>query len=210
MVIQASQREEDSLQTRTVSNYNQNHALTIQYYEVLRHFVVTTTFDRMEPVVFIPFQPLRFDRETALRYRRILEANALDRRLPSWLDASERLGYSGNYPPSPAGGQSPDGSPSQAAPAPTIARLQVQLTTGDQETRGPVTVELGLRDGTWAKAAEISGRAFGVETILEKNSTSTSDIAPDGTSDPDYALGAKVAVIGQTVLSRHPDGKSRG
>ena len=43
VIVQASQAEQNTLTTRRVANHNHCHALTIQYYEVLRHYRVTTT-----------------------------------------------------------------------------------------------------------------------------------------------------------------------
>jgi hypothetical protein len=177
VVIQASQAERDSLQTRTVSNYNQNHALTIQYYEVLRHFEVVTAFEALEPVLFVPFMPLRFDRETALRFRRILERNALDQRIPDWFDASERLGYSGNYPVTPE--PAPNGDVNSAditLPLRLIERLQIKYITGDQTTVGYVKLEFGLRNGTWLLADDIPARTFGISPLLKANTDYISDI----------------------------------
>lgn len=42
VVVQGSQAEAARAQTRVVANYNHGHALTIMYYEVLRHYRVLT------------------------------------------------------------------------------------------------------------------------------------------------------------------------
>ena len=47
VVVQASQAEQSQVQTRRVANHNHCHALTIQYYEVLRHFRINTEFVRL-------------------------------------------------------------------------------------------------------------------------------------------------------------------
>lgn len=200
VVIQASQAERDALQTRTVSNYNQNHALTIQYYEVLRHFEVVTAFEAVEPILLVPFQPLRFDRETALRFRRILERNALDPRIREWLDASERLGYSGNYPdPEPApddGDNTADGTPAPRL----IERLQIRYITGDQETIGQVEVELGLRNGTFVRADRIPQITHSAPLLLQKNSDFVRDVDSRDTLSVD-AIGQELSSIEQVRVS---------
>jgi len=197
VVVQASQAERDALQTRTVSNYNQNHALTIQYYEVLRHFEVITAFEAVEPVLLVPFFSIRFDRETALRFRRILERNALDPRLSDWLGASERLGYSGNYPAPPPPPDQDDGA-AGAAPAPRlIERLQIRYITGDQTTVGYVKLELGLRSGAWIWADDIFARGIGQSPVLEQNTEYVRD-APDGDAtglDGRFEVVSKDAVV---------------
>jgi len=204
VVVQASQAERDALQTRTVSNYNQNHALTIQYYEVLRHFEVITAFEAVEPVLLVPFFSIRFDRETALRFRRILERNALDPRLSDWLGASERLGYSGNYPAPPPPPDQDDGA-AGAAPAPRlIERLQIRYITGDQTTVGYVKLELGLRSGAWIWADDIFARGIGQSPVLEQNTEYVRD-APDGD-----ATGLDVSTIEQVRVSWTQNGLPDG
>ncbi|ESS73482.1 hypothetical protein MGMO_19c00020 [Methyloglobulus morosus KoM1] len=51
VVVQTTQTEKESIETRTIVNYNHSHALTILYYEVLRHFRVVTEFVRRRSVV---------------------------------------------------------------------------------------------------------------------------------------------------------------
>ena len=158
VVVHASQAERDVVETRTVSNYNQNHAMTVQYYEVLRHFRVETVYRHSQPIVFIPYTPVRFDAETAMRFRHILTRCALDRRVGAWIDALERSESAaagrqrpaGGLASSPSGGLPPEGSPSSR-----LERLQIELETGDQQTRGTVGVLLGLRDGSWVLAGEV-------------------------------------------------------
>src|SRR6185369_6221016 len=53
VVVQTTQSEKEAIETRTVANYNHSHALTILYYEVLRHFRVVTEYDRWRPVVLV-------------------------------------------------------------------------------------------------------------------------------------------------------------
>ena len=51
VVVQTTQNEKETIETRTVANYNHSHALTILYYEVLRHFRVVTEYVRARPIV---------------------------------------------------------------------------------------------------------------------------------------------------------------
>ena len=50
IVVQSDQQEHVTGQTRVVANHNHSHALTMLYYEVLRHYKVTTQFMRVRPV----------------------------------------------------------------------------------------------------------------------------------------------------------------
>lgn len=92
VVIQARQEEKESIQTRTFSNYNHSHTLTVLYYEVLRHYRVTVEWVRRRQAVLarIP-ETLPFEDETnALLYRHLLEPSLLDASLKPGFDAMEK------------------------------------------------------------------------------------------------------------------------
>lgn len=54
----ASERRE--VVTKVITNHNHNHALTMQYWEVLRHFGVTSSVDDVQLVCFVPFEVVQF------------------------------------------------------------------------------------------------------------------------------------------------------
>ncbi|WP_157187531.1 hypothetical protein [Nocardia vinacea] len=85
VVIQARQEEKEAIQTRTFSNYNHAHTLTILYYEVLRHYRVSVQFVRRRPAVLVkyPAPVVSFDLAELLRRRAILEPVLLDPSLAS-------------------------------------------------------------------------------------------------------------------------------
>lgn len=91
VVIQARQEEKESIQTRTFTNYNHGHTLTILYYEVLRHFKVVVEWTRRRPVVLVNFPKRKFDEDTLLLFRNLLEENLLDVKLKPAFDALEKL-----------------------------------------------------------------------------------------------------------------------
>lgn len=91
VIVQATQRESNVIQTRTVTNHNHCHALTVQYFEVLRHFKVVTEYERRRRVVLIPYVVSQFDRDSALRLRMILELVLLDPKLRGAFNALARL-----------------------------------------------------------------------------------------------------------------------
>jgi hypothetical protein len=97
VIIQATQSEQNVLQTRRVANHNHCHALTIQYYEVLRHFRVATEFVGRRKAVLIPFAPFAFDWDTALKFETILSPGLLDATLAEAFAAIKRcrLGWDG-------------------------------------------------------------------------------------------------------------------
>ncbi|KXK61996.1 hypothetical protein AWW66_10655 [Micromonospora rosaria] len=53
VVIQSRQEERETIQTRTFTNHNRGHTLTILYYEVLRHYRVETSWVRRRPVALV-------------------------------------------------------------------------------------------------------------------------------------------------------------
>ena len=109
VVVQSSQAEHEAIETRTVVNYNHSHALTILYYEVLRHFRVVTEFVRRRPalltnihggiayVVTDPGGAQRYEIWWPAIYenRKVLEAALLDDRFKECLDIVERKRHHG-------------------------------------------------------------------------------------------------------------------
>ncbi|MCB9453075.1 MAG: hypothetical protein H6672_16690 [Anaerolineaceae bacterium] len=92
VIVQASQAEMNNVQTRRVANHNHCHALTVQYYEVLRHFRLCTEFVGRRQAVLIPFSTVTFaTREIAIRFRTILEQALLNQSLLPFFDALVRL-----------------------------------------------------------------------------------------------------------------------
>lgn len=61
VVVDDEQRGRQRAQTRNVTNYNHSHALTIQYFEVLQEYFVSTMASDLTPVLYLPFRPLNFN-----------------------------------------------------------------------------------------------------------------------------------------------------
>lgn len=76
--------------TETVANYNHCHAITIQYFEVLRHLLVRQRLVDVQECLFVPLLMSRFDRAKALRWRNTLR-DAVPARLRAGFDALERI-----------------------------------------------------------------------------------------------------------------------
>jgi hypothetical protein len=135
VVVQATQTERNHLQTRRVANHNHCHALTIQYYEVLRHFRLETRFVRRRKAILIPFTPITFTTELALRFRTLLEQALLDRALAPSFEALVRLvigpdAYGDEEPPAPP--SSPPSGPNYYAG--TVTGLVVDSQTPSTDT----------------------------------------------------------------------------
>jgi hypothetical protein len=94
VVIQARQEEKESIQTRTFTNYNHSHTLTILYYEVLRHFKLEVEWIRRRPAILVPVTPIDFSELSnaqLLNYRNRIEDSLLDMRFETAFSIVEEL-----------------------------------------------------------------------------------------------------------------------
>ena len=94
VVVSASQTERDRVETRTVTNHNHCHALTVLYYEIVRHFLVSTRLARKRDVILVKRPLISFTRDALAeirRHRRALESALLDSKLTGCFDALDKL-----------------------------------------------------------------------------------------------------------------------
>lgn len=56
----ASETERTQVTTRIVTNHNKGHALTMQWWQVLRHFTVSSEVDDVQLVCFVPLELVQF------------------------------------------------------------------------------------------------------------------------------------------------------
>lgn len=96
-VQQVSQSESVKAVTETVANRNACHAITVQYFEVLRHFKVDYELAAVRECLYIPMPIEPFDAAKALRWRGTLERYLPSRRLFDALEACKRLAQA-QYP----------------------------------------------------------------------------------------------------------------
>lgn len=165
-IVQTTLAESNVVQTRTVTNHNHCHALTIQYYEVLRNFRVVTEHVRTRPAVLVPYALQgEFTWTDALRHRSILEAVLLDPRLAGCFDAIVRLRLCGDvYDATPAADAPPRTDTSSSTPSTdpgTIKRYKLRIETGDRETWGAIWVWAVTASGNkqiWFKESVNSGK----------------------------------------------------
>jgi len=73
VIVTDQQQETENINTRTVTNYNHSHALTIQYYEVLQRYEIINKLEKWEPIVFVPFKPIDFNIDIIKKYWFILK-----------------------------------------------------------------------------------------------------------------------------------------
>lgn len=99
VVVQGTQAESESIQTRTIRNHNHCHALTVLFYEIVRHFHVATRATRQRPVLLLKYAALagrfvrRFTPENALSWRWQLEPALLAPQLSPGFEALEHEIY---------------------------------------------------------------------------------------------------------------------
>ncbi len=60
IVIEDTQAENIEATTTNITNYNHMHALNLQYYEVLQHYLVRMGVEKIEPILLLPFTYLDF------------------------------------------------------------------------------------------------------------------------------------------------------
>lgn len=73
VVVSQHQSESVSVTSEVVANYNHCHAITIEYFEVLKHYRVDQVLASVSECLFVPLLMTRFDDFKALRWQDILE-----------------------------------------------------------------------------------------------------------------------------------------
>ncbi|MGD8828743.1 MAG: hypothetical protein PVG21_08575, partial [Gammaproteobacteria bacterium] len=91
------QGETVNAQTETVANHNHCHAITVEYLEVLRHFLVSQDLVDVQECLFIPLAMSEFDEDKALRWRKELERYVWEADLRRGFDALERIANDYRY-----------------------------------------------------------------------------------------------------------------
>lgn len=157
VIVQGSQAEKSTLQTRRVANHNHCHALTIQYYEVLRHYRMSTKFSGRRQAVLIPFAPFSFDWEIALRFRTVLEQTLLDPLLINCFDALIRL----NLAPSVYDAPKPVSSAETAGEAAETTDYRELLITTVEGMSKRSNVKVRINDKIKITASGLLAMSFG-------------------------------------------------
>lgn len=157
VVVQTAQAEQESVETRTIANYNHSHALTILYYEVLRHYRLVVEFVRRQPAVltdihggiaYLVTNPDGSQRHDVwwpaiVENRAVIEAALLDEKHKAGLDALERREQRRRLadvapPPAPVDPPPPQG--------PEFRYFVFEMRTGG------IVVEAGEDEDLWIKA----------------------------------------------------------
>ncbi|WP_318257290.1 hypothetical protein, partial [Ruminococcus sp. XPD3002] len=56
----ATSNESDSVATKIIANHNHSHAMTVQYWEIVRRYRLKTTIDGIDLLLFVPLNPICF------------------------------------------------------------------------------------------------------------------------------------------------------
>lgn len=92
VVVQSTQNEKEAVETRTFTNYNHSHTLTVLYYQVLRHFRIEVRWSHREAALLV--QPLGgedlAEKEVVDYLANILRPNLLNPAHLSGFDALRR------------------------------------------------------------------------------------------------------------------------
>ena len=91
VVQTVSQNESFAVTTEVIANYNHCHALTMQYFEILRHIVIEQKLVDVQECLFVPLPMDKFDDEKVLRWKNTLSGILIDRSLYEGLNAVSRI-----------------------------------------------------------------------------------------------------------------------
>lgn len=91
VVQTVAQGERFETSSEVVANYNHCHAITVQYFQVIRHFEIRTRLSSVQECLFVPLRIQPFTRKKALRWRGTLQRVLRAPALRGAFDALERI-----------------------------------------------------------------------------------------------------------------------
>lgn len=180
-VVQSSEQSEHvEARTEVVANYNHCHAITMEYFEILRHIEVSQELIGVRECLFIPLLLSHFDELKVLRWQALLRQALLDPRLDGAFDAVARL-RSGMYADLPATFDSL-----------VVKKIVVSFDTRTSIER-PRDKDNGFDEDAWAPLAELlpaSARSVFERYLLHAENR-------------DEAFGSALGVSIGSALTRH-------
>jgi hypothetical protein len=95
----ATSAESDSVATKIIANHNHSHAMTIQYWEVMRRYRLETCIDGVDLILFVPLKPIRFlpVGQTYIRDLKSFDKNIFNQRYSVLLQYADTLFYALPY-----------------------------------------------------------------------------------------------------------------
>jgi hypothetical protein len=91
VVSTVAQGEAVRATTEVVANHNHCHAMTVQYFEVLRHLKVEHKLTDVQECLFVPLPMSRFDLPKTLRWRQSLQTYLQRRELAGGFESARRV-----------------------------------------------------------------------------------------------------------------------
>jgi hypothetical protein len=90
-VVSIGEEETARATTEVIANHNHCHAITVQYFEVLRHLRVDTELEDVQECLFVPLTIRPFDPNKVRRWRKELAPAVRDPELAGAFDAVDRV-----------------------------------------------------------------------------------------------------------------------
>lgn len=79
VITTVTEGQQYSATTEVVANHNHCHALTMMYFEVLRHYAIFQEIANVEECLFVPLLMTRFDHKNVFKFRDVLAESLLFR-----------------------------------------------------------------------------------------------------------------------------------
>lgn len=213
VVQTVAQGETMRAETEVVANYNRCHAITLEYFEVLRHFLVTHELANVTECLFVPFPLEQFDRGKALRWREPLGRHLREPRLRGGFDAIRRV--ADNW----VGWDFPEARYSQEAPESVEGELRISFVLPRPRDAADGAFQWAewqpYRNFFGMDLAELFRRALQPKTPQERDVAFRTEIAPQIAENLVGALrfayvtsgGGEVEVpLDPTLVSRYAEG----
>jgi hypothetical protein len=194
VVIQSNQQEYARAETRVIANNNHSHALTMLYYEVLRHYKVTTQFTRRRNVLLVEYPALNFGYYFDIwKNKQLLMQVLKDESLKPGFDVIER--FMGLYLLEV---QKPGAVPPPDPFHYLFGTLNITITTGQDGGDGDVRIDCLLKNGTLINI----GYPFSADNN-DKTKLDTSGVNDHEPGTPDNYLGCVFS--GQSISVKYGD-----
>jgi hypothetical protein len=176
VVQSVAQGETLRAETEVVANYNRCHAITIEYFEVLRHFLISHELADVTECLFVPFPLEEFDRGKALRWREPLSRFLRDRTLRDGFDALLRIASDW------VGWDYPESRYSQEAPESLEGELRISFVLPRPRDAQDGTFQyaewLPYRNFLGIDLAELFRQMLGLRTPQERDVIFRREVAP--------------------------------
>jgi hypothetical protein len=172
-IVETTQQEDSTVQSRVLRNHNHCHTVTFQYYQVLRHYLLATQLNAQpRPALFLPFKPINFTIDSVRQYAYVLRRALLDPTLEPVLDM-----FLGVLPmPLPTPGYP---SPTPGSPAAANPNGQAQDLVGELVTSAFVTYQKPPAVG-FSNSADTPGWPSDVKLVLNDQVKYASPTSPAG------------------------------